>query len=40
MTEKNHYNTLNVPRDATQDNIKRSYQQLAKKISSGLKSIY
>jgi Ca-activated chloride channel homolog len=32
MTEKNHYNTLNVPRDATQDIIKRSYQQLAKKF--------
>ena len=31
MTEKNHYNTLNVPRDATQDIIKRSFQQLAKK---------
>jgi Ca-activated chloride channel family protein len=31
MTEKNHYNTLNVPRDATQDIIKRSFQQLAKR---------
>jgi Ca-activated chloride channel homolog len=31
MIEKNHYNTLNVPRDATQDIIKRSYQRLAKK---------
>jgi Ca-activated chloride channel family protein len=31
MTEKNHYNTLNIPRDATQDNIKRSFQQLAKR---------
>jgi Ca-activated chloride channel family protein len=31
MAEKNHYNTLNVPRDATQDIIKRSYQRLAKR---------
>jgi Ca-activated chloride channel family protein len=31
MTEKNHYNILNVPRDATQEIIKRSYQHLAKK---------
>jgi Ca-activated chloride channel family protein len=31
MIEKNHYNTLDVPRDATLDIIKRSYQHLAKK---------
>jgi Ca-activated chloride channel family protein len=31
MDDKNHYNTLNVPRDANQELIKRSYQRLSKK---------
>ncbi|MBN2677680.1 MAG: VWA domain-containing protein [Anaerolineaceae bacterium] len=31
MNEKNHYNVMNIPRDANQDMIKRSYQRLAKK---------
>lgn len=31
MDDKNNYNILNVPRDATQDIIKRAFQRLAKK---------